>query len=354
MSTDPDRQPIVFDGHNDTLRHLAPFGQHDVRRFRDGLPAADIDLPRARSGRLGGGFFAVFAPSPGGMDVRVTDTGYEVPLAPPLAPANALSANLAMIAGLSRLERDLDGQLRIVRHIEDLHTARRDDAIAAVLHLEGADAIDPDLNALEVLHRAGLRSLGITWSRPNRFGHGVPFRFPADPDTGPGLTYAGRELVRECNRRGIVVDVSHLNAAGFRDVVATTAAPVVASHSAVHAICPVTRNLTDWQIDAIGASHGIVGVNFEVSATRPDSHDEPDTPLSVIVDHIDYLVRRIGIDHVGFGSDFDGATMPAALGDVAGLPRLIDAIRDRGYGDGDIAKIAWDNWERVLAATWHP
>jgi membrane dipeptidase len=147
--------------------------------------------------------------------------------------------------------------------------------------------------------------------------------------------------------------VSHLNATGFRDVVATTEAPVVGTHSAVHAICPIARNPTDWRIDAIGASGGIVGVNFEVNATRPDGYDEPDTPLGVIVDHIDYLVNRIEFDHVGFGSDFDEATMPATLADAAGLPRLIYALRDRGHDDPAIAQVAWGNRDRVLEATWH-
>ncbi len=353
MSDHQQSSPVVFDGHNDTLHLLAPFRDDDVRRFLDGLPEANIDLPRARAGDLGGGFFAVFASSPGGMDVRITADGYEIPRAEPLDPIDALRANLAMMAGLFRLERISDGRVRIIRDVAGLRAARQDGAIAAVLHLEGADSIDPDFHALELFHRAGLRSLGITWSRPNIFGHGVPFRFPADPDTGPGLTGHGRELVRACNRLGILVDLSHLNAAGFRDVADMSDAPLVATHSAVHALCPLTRNLTDWQIDAIGASGGMVGVNFEVSATRADGYDRRDTPLSVIVDHIDYIARRIGIDHVGFGSDFDGATMPSDLRDAAGLPRLIDALRERGYGEADIAKITWGNWERVLGATWH-
>ena len=344
--------PPVLDGHNDSLHRLHPFGTEDVRRFLDGIPDGAIDLPKARRGGFGGGFFAVFAPSPGGTEVIVTDNGYEVPLAEALDPSVALSATLAMMAGLFRLERASGGQLRVVRTITELTAARRDGAIAAILHLEGADAIGPALDALEVFHRAGLRSLGITWSRPNVFGHGVPFRFPASPDTGPGLTEAGKALVRACNRLGVLVDVSHLNERGFRDVAAITHAPVVATHAAVHAICPLTRNLTNWQLDAIGDSGGIIGVNFEVSATRPDGWDERDTPLTVIADHIDYIVRRIGLDHVGFGSDFDGATMPATLRDASGLPNLIATLRERGYTEAEIAQLAHGNWERVLAVTW--
>ena len=110
--------------------------------------------------------------------------------------------------------------------------------LAAVLHIEGAEAIDPELEALEVFYAAGLRSLGPVWSRPNVFGHGVPFRFPSSPDTGPGLTDAGKELVRACNRLRIMLDLTHLNEAGFWDVAALTDAPLVATHSNVHALCP--------------------------------------------------------------------------------------------------------------------
>ena len=127
-------------------------------------------------------------------------------------------------------------------------------SLAAVLHIEGAEAIDPELDALEVLHAAGLRSLGPVWSRPNLFGHGVPFRFPSSPDTGPGLTDAGKALVRACNELRLMLDLSHLNEAGFWDVAALSQAPLVASHSNAHALCPCSRNLTDKQLDAIRAT----------------------------------------------------------------------------------------------------
>src|SRR5207248_7858657 len=136
---------------------------------------------------------------------------------------------------------------------------------AAILHFEGAEAIDADLNALEVFYQAGLRSIGIVWSRPNDFAQGVPFREGTSPDTGPGLTDAGRELVRACNRLGIMLDLSHLNEQGFWDVARLSEAPLVATHSNVHAITPSTRNLTDDQLKAIKDSEGIVGLNFGVN-----------------------------------------------------------------------------------------
>ncbi|MEY8840506.1 dipeptidase, partial [Cribrihabitans sp. XS_ASV171] len=117
--------------------------------------------------------------------------------------------------------------------------------MAAIFHIEGAEAIDPDLHMLDVFHAAGLRSLGPVWSRPTLYGHGVPFRFPSGPDTGAGLTDLGLRLVRRCNELGIMLDLSHLNEAGFWDVARQSSAPLVASHSNAHAICPHSRNLTD-------------------------------------------------------------------------------------------------------------
>ncbi|MCS6883748.1 MAG: membrane dipeptidase, partial [Chloroflexaceae bacterium] len=188
-----------------------------------------------------------------------------------------------------------------------------------------------DFDELEVLYQAGLRSLGPVWSRPNIFGYGVPFAFPASPDIGPGLTEAGKALVRACNRLRIMIDLSHLNEAGFWDVARLSDAPLVATHSNAHAICPSSRNLTDRQLDAIRDSGGMVGLNFAVPFLRPDGRRDATMPIAVMVQHIKYLVERLGIDHVGFGSDFDGALMPAAIGDVRGLPRLLQALAEAGF-----------------------
>jgi membrane dipeptidase len=236
--------------------------------------------------------------------------------------------------------------------VAELDRCAADGALAAVVHLEGPEAIDPGLEALDGWHAAGLRSLGVTWSRTNAFGHGVPFAFPASPDTGPGLTAAGRRLVERCNALGILVDLSHLNAAGFWDVAACTRAPLVASHSGAHAVCASSRSLTDAQLDAIGASGGLVGIVFAVHFVRPDGREDPDTPLEAIVAHVRHVAARIGTDHVALGSDFDGATIPAELGDAAGLPRLLGALRAAGFDAGEVERIAWGNWRRVLALTW--
>jgi membrane dipeptidase len=347
----------VFDGHNDTLLHLYLHERGHGRSFFERSGHGHIDLPRAREGGFGGGFFAAFVPAGSSLesdpaDLIVTDQGYEVRMEGPLDHERAVRVTTALMASLFRLEASSGGQLKVVRTSGELAACLRDGTLAAILHLEGAEAIDPELHALEVYDRAGLRSLGIVWSRPNIFGHGVPFMFPHSPDTGPGLTATGRDLVRACNRLGIMLDLSHLNERGFWDVAELSTAPLVATHSNVHALCPVARNLTDRQLDAIGESDGMVGVAFDVSMLRRDGGLDAETPLSEIVRHIEYIAERIGIERVGFGSDFDGATVPCAMADVTGLPALLAAFQARGYDDAALRKLAHENWLRVLRRTW--
>jgi membrane dipeptidase len=335
----------VFDGHNDAIT------REDAGAFATGRPGGHLDLPRARAGGLAGGIFALFTPTPGAEGIDFDGAGrLEVEIAAPIGPEAAAAATTKAAGRLLALERD--GDLRIVRTIADLDAARADGVLAAVLHHEGAEAIDPALEALELWYAAGLRSLGPVWSRTNAFAHGVPFLFPGSPDTGPGLTGAGFRLVRRCAERGIAVDLSHLNAAGFWDVARLDGAPLIASHSGVHALCASSRNLTDEQLDAIASSGGLVGIVFAVPFIREDGADDADTPLGAIVAHVRYAADRMGVEHVALGSDFDGATIPDDLGDAAGLPRLLDALGAAGFTAAEVRAIAWDNWRRVLARAW--
>jgi membrane dipeptidase len=120
----------------------------------------------------------------------------------------------------------------------------------------------------------------------------------------------------------------------------------------VHALAPASRNLTDAQLDAIGASGGLVGVVYAVNFLRADGEEDADTPLSAIADHVRYVAERIGVEHVGLGSDFDGATIPRELGDAAGLPALLDTLRATGFDEAELRMIAWENWVRVLEQAW--
>lgn len=353
-----DTTPVVFDGHNDLLLALyAPERGHE-RDFFERSEHGHLDLPRMREGRFGGGFFAVFIPAekkaPTSDDAKAPEPPDDdrSTLPPALDTAYAQHTAIDLTALLFRLERGSKGQFRVVRRADELAACLDNGTIAAILHFEGAEAIDRELNALEVFYQAGLRSLGIVWSRPTIFAEGVPFAFPHSPNTGPGLTDAGRDLVRACNHLGILLDLSHLNEKGFWDVAGLTDAPLVATHSNAHAICPSPRNLTDKQLDAIKESDGMVGINFHVGFLREDGQRDADTPLDVMVRHVDYLVERLGIDRVGFGSDFDGARMPRELGDATGLPKLLATLASHGYDDASLRKVAHENWLRVLRKTW--
>jgi membrane dipeptidase len=198
----------------------------------------------------------------------------------------------------------------------------------------------------------GLRSLGPVWSRPNAFAHGVPFRFPGSPNEGGGLTDAGKALIKACNRLGIMLDLSHLNEAGFWVVAKLSDQPLVATHSNVHALAPTSRNLTDKQLDAIAESGGVVGLNYAVAFLREDGALNVDTPLTVLLRHLDYLITKLGEKGVALGSDYDGALIPATIGDAAGTQALVVAMRQAGYGDALVDRICHRNWLDLLRRVW--
>jgi membrane dipeptidase len=321
---------VIIDGHNDLVLH----------RWR-GEPTDHLDLDAALAAGFSGGFFALYVPSPRPPDP--TEIPYAIPLPDPIPQEEAARVAEELFAALCDLP------VTRATSTADFQEGR----VTAIVHLEGAEPIAPDLSNLEWWYERGLRSIGLTWSRQNQFAEGVPFQFPSTSDTGGGLTAAGRELVRACNRLGIVVDLSHLNWQGFWDVADRSDAPLVATHSNAHALCPASRNLVDEQLDAIAESGGLVGVNFAVTFLREDGHERRDTPITEIVRHVDYLAERMGIDHVALGSDFDGAVIPDELGSAAGLPNLVAALRESGHDDEAVAKITHRNWLRVLDATWN-
>jgi len=348
----------VFDGHNDALLRLYKRGGADApRAFLEGDGKGQLDLPMALEGGFAGGLFAIFVPSKDGAigpnaAAASQANGEDTPVAPAVDLAPAQKVVFRMLSLLTRIERESHGRVRICRSVKDIRKSMEEGAIAAVLHLEGAEAIDEDFALLDVLYQAGLRSLGPVWARPNAYGHGVPFRCPSSPDIGPGLTDLGRELVKTCNRLGILVDLSHLNERGFWDIAELSNAPLVATHSNAHALSPHSRNLTDEQLAAIGKSDGFVGINFAVSYLREDGKHDADTPIELVIDHLEYVLKHVGEDGVGFGSDFDGARIPKDLANAAGLQKLAAALRARGYGRPLIEKICYRNWLNVLERTW--
>ena len=348
----------VFDGHNDTLLNLIEPDRGQGRSFFEESEIGHIDLPRAGKGGLVGGFFAMFTPTPDGIkkppkNASKVDAEAFLKMAQKRVEHDyALAKTMAMTRLMYQREAESAGKAKVVKDVQSLKQCIDAGTLAMIFHIEGAEAIDANLNALYVLYEAGLRSLGIVWSRPNVFGHGVPFSFPGSPDTGPGLTQEGIELVKVCNELGIMIDVSHLNEKGFWDVVKLSKHPIVATHSCAHSLSASPRNLTDKQMDAIKDSDGMMGINFHVGFLREDGERNSDTPLSDMIRHIEYAVNRIGVDRVGLGSDFDGATMPDELGDATGLPKIFALLEEKGYGVEEMEKLGFQNWIRVLSLTW--
>jgi membrane dipeptidase len=339
---------IFFDGHNDSLT------KPDHDRFVARRDGGHLDLPRMAAAGMRGGIFAVFIRNPETADYRPAQSkrpGGAGP-APELDHAFAAGASTTAAGRLFAMERT--GDMRVGRTVADLDAAAEGGPPVAVLHLEGAEAIDAGLESLDLWYAAGLRSLGPVWSRPNAFGTGVRFAFPSSPDIGPGLTDAGKNLVRRCADLGVVFDLAHMNEAGFWDAAKIEAAPLVVSHAGVHAICPNSRCITDAQIDAVGKSDGLVGIVFAPAFLRPDGKNQPaDTPLSLIAQHARHVADRIGVAHVALGSDFDGTEVPDALGDVTGVPALLDEFTKVGFSAEEVEAIAWGNWRRVLGSCWN-
>lgn len=352
----PARFP-VFDGHNDILLRLfaAPERREEIWLVGEGK--GHLDLPRMQAGGFGGGLFAIYVPSPGtsgdvNLDALMDSPPYDLPLPRAVDHDAALPVAQAMAGHLLWMERASAGAFRLCRSVAEIRRARAEGAIVGVMHMEGAEAIDEGCDELHIFHAMGLRSLGPVWSRPTIFGHGVPFRFPGDPDTGPGLTEAGKRLVRECNALRIMLDISHLNAKGVEDLAKVSTAPLVATHSNAWAVTPSTRNLTDRQLQMIRDTGGMVGINFATVFLREDGRNSPDIGLDPLLRHLDHLIGILGEDHVGFGSDFDGATMPKPIGDVTGLPALQLGLTQHGVGPELMQKLCWDNWMNVLRRTW--
>ncbi|KHE73210.1 dipeptidase [Halobacillus sp. BBL2006] len=341
-----------IDGHNDTVIKIKEQG---VKKFLQGEMESHLDLSRAYQSGFAGGFFAIYCPNrtnfPEIKDYESND-GYQLPLSEPCDHHYAQQYTSQMIDLLTRTEQESNGKFKIVQNTGDLQKCLHNGDMAAILHIEGAESIDPDFKALHDYYNKGLRSLGPVWSRANIFGEGVPFHFPSSPDTGPGLTVKGRQLVKECNRLGIMIDQSHLNEKGFWDIAKLTDVPLVATHSNVHALCPISRNLTNKQIDAIGESNGVIGVTYSLNMLRRDGKIDPSVSLTEITKHILYIADRIGVEHVALGSDFDGTTVPDVMQDVRGVPKLLEQLLKEGLNERDLNKITKDNWLRVLKDTW--
>ncbi len=307
----------VVDAHSDLLWQLL---EADPAGFVEGRPDKHVDLARLREGRVGIQVLALFTP----------DGRFEHPVV----------RTLRMIDIAERLVVLCRGAATIARSAADLDAARAAGQVAFVLSIENGIAVLDRLELLRTYYRLGVRAIGLVWNGRNAIGDGV-----RETSSGGALTGFGREVVAEMERLGMVVDVSHLSRAGFWDVVTRTRRPFIASHSNARAVCDHVRNLDDEQVRAVAERGGVCGVAFETSflATgRPATLDD-------VLRHVDHLVEVGGIDHVGFGSDFEGIEKtPSGLEHVGRYPALAAALLDRGHDVAAVRKLLGGNFERVF------
>lgn len=329
LTSRKDRFSIV-DSHNDTMMKIV-----DEETW---LPVVDIridtplqiDIPKMKKGNLDVAYFAAYSSAFYGN------------------PNRSVSRTLAIINGLYYTQKRNQDKINIASSIEEINKTLAGGRIAAVPAIEGAYSLSKE-NAEELLNQyydLGVRSIGFTWNYSNALGQGLHKAFGDKNGTKSplGLTQLGIKTIERMNKLGIIIDVSHLSPASFWDVIKHSKAPIIASHSGAYSVNPHIRNLFDDQILAIGENGGVVGIVY---------HDEfvktiETASVAYITDHIDRVVDLIGIDHVGLGSDFDGANLPKDLPDASKLGLIIDELIARGYTDEDIEKICSKNHLRVL------
>ncbi len=354
------RHAIVIDTHIDTPQRLLDENLDLGPRSPDG----HIDIPRMREGGLDAAFFSIWV-----------EPKYE-----PHFTARALALIDGVLDQVEKHPKDLE----LAFTAADIRRAQQQGKIAILMGVEGGHAIEDNLRVLDTLYRLGVRYMTLTWSNSTSWAG-------SSGDTGRdrGLTAFGREVVLRMNQLGMMVDISHVSDPTFWDVVKVSKAPIIASHSSARALNNVPRNVTDEMIRAVAQKGGVVQVNYYTAFLDGayltawnkvrDAYNEqekalvakykgdpgrlarekrrlradfdaklPVPPLSRIVDHIDHIAKLAGVDHVGLGSDFDGAEMPRGMEDVSKLPALTAELVRRGYKESDIAKILGGNLLRVM------
>ena len=351
------REAVAVDTHLDTLQRVLYEGVDLGRRLPDG----QVDLPRLREGGVHAPFFAVWVDSifKGRAAVRQTDK---------------------LIDAMEGVIKKYPDQVELARTAADVERIRKAGRIAALMGIEGGHAINDSLDELRRFHQRGIRYMTLTWANNTSWADSS-----GDPRRRGGLNDFGRQVVREMNRIGMIVDISHVSDETFYDVIKATQKPVIASHSSCRALANVKRNMSDDMIRALARNGGVIGINFysgfldaefnrRLNAGKPyrpgpkdlgDLHrlgaeryktfitmtSLPPLPLEKLIDHIDHAVKRVGPDHVGLGSDFDGIdASPAGMEDVSKIPNITRALLQRGYSEVDVKKILGGNFMRVLKA----
>ncbi len=311
---------IVIDGHCDSIGDQLEHG----RWLGDRSDRGHIDLPRLREGGVDVQFFACYVPKPYQRHGAVTHA-------------------LERLDQLHRLAEALPDQFVLARNTDDILRAKAAGKVAGIAGLEGAEALDASIGVLRQFYRLGLRNLGLAWNYRNAACDGV-----AESRTNGGLTEFGVQVVEECNRLGIILDVSHLSPAGVADVLAVSQQPIIASHSNARALCDHPRNLTDAQMEAIAAGGGVIGVTF-VDAFLNTQNPEA-ASLDDIIANIEHMLAVVGPDHVALGSDFDGWTMAQEMKDATCYPLITQRLVERGHDARVIRKVLGENLLRVIHA----
>jgi membrane dipeptidase len=354
---------IVIDTHDDTTQRLLD------PKFDLGIRHSDgsIDIPRMRDGGLSALFFSIWIPS------KITGP-------------QAVKLALDQIDAVRETVRKHPNDLVLATTADEIRAARQQNKIAALIGVEGGHMMGNDLGVLRSFAALGVRYMTLT-----HMGNTEWADSSTDKPEHNGLTDFGKDVVREMNRLGVIVDVSHISDKTFYNVLATSKAPVFASHSSCRALCDAARNMTDDMIRDLAKHGGVIQINYyvgflsqefrDIEKAHPDlekqveaeikkrcGDDEacssivgdqivheymqsgklPRVDWTKIIEHIDHAVKVAGIDHVGLGSDFDGASMPFGMEDASHLPQITEALLQKGYSDSDIRKILGENTLRLL------
>ncbi|UUN27247.1 dipeptidase [Streptomyces sp. FIT100] len=353
----------VVDGHNDLPWALREHVRYDLDRLdiaADQTGRLHTDIPRLRAGGVGAQFWSVYVRSD-------------------MAGDDAVSATLEQVDVVGRLLARYPADLARALTADDMEAARKEGRIASLMGAEGGHSINNSLATLRALHALGVRYMTLTHNDNNDWADSAT----DEPGVG-GLSDFGREVVREMNRTGMLVDLSHVAVTTMRDALDTTEAPVIFSHSSARAICDHPRNIPDDVLERLAGNGGVAMATFvpkfilpeavawtaaadenmranglhpldtteagmKVQRTYEAAHPRPMATASTVADHLDHMREAAGIDHIGIGGDFDGtAFTPAGLEDVAGYPNLVAELLRRGWSRADVAKLTWENAVRAL------
>lgn len=316
--TDVDR---IFDAHCDTVLHFTE--EHGSYHFLKENNHAHVDLPRLKKGGIKAQIFALF------IEPRFKSEG-------------ALQRCLRLLNSFYETVAGCGNEIITVYDYPQFIEVTESGKIAALLLVEGGEALEGELKNLRKLFFLGVRGLGLTWNFENEIS-GAAMEGPGSK----GLKSFGKKVVREMNRLGMIIDLAHISPKGFQDVLAVTDAPVIVSHANAAALCNHPRNLTDEQMKLLRENKGVLGISF-----YPPFIDHREAGLDRLLDHFEHAADIMGVDYLGIGSDFDGIDIVLKeLRDVSFLPRLTAGLRKRGFSETEIRKILFENFLRIVKET---